>query len=424
MHAGLDSATMRILHVSWEFPPVMYGGLGAHVVAIATEQARAGHDVTVLTQHGSDTADVEVIDGVRVVRAREEGDPQERTFDNLMPWVASMQRAMNRQGRDLLGQWRPDVVHAHDWVVAAAAMTLSRSSGAPLVATVHATEAGRHGGWIVGPLSQAVHRREVRLVSAASAVIVCSHAMEDEVVAALGPFGAPVIVVPNGIDLGGWQASEADSAASRARLGVAPAAPMIVYTGRLAYEKGVGTLVDAMPAVLNELGDARLVIAGRGPLEPAVRAQVTALGLDASVTCAGFLPEHELRALVATANCAVVPSRYEPFGMVALEAMALGTPVVASDVGGLAEFITDDVTGLLVAPGDSIPLAAAVLRVLRDPSLATGLANAARGVAAHYNWPLLAQATVEAYLSCGPGPEARSAIERIPDMNVLTGEPA
>jgi len=414
---------LRILHVSWEFPPVMYGGLGAHVVAIATQQARAGYDVTVLTQHGSDTADIEMIEGVRVVRAREEGEPQPRTVDNLMPWVASMQRAMNRQGRHLLGQWRPDVVHAHDWVVAAAATTLSRASGAPLVATVHATEAGRHDGWIVGPLSQTVHRREVRLASAASAVIVCSRAMEGEVVAALGPFSAPVIMIPNGIDLDAWQTSEAESAAARARLGVTPSAPMIVYTGRLAHEKGVGTLVGAMPAVLDGLSDTRLIIAGRGPLESTVREQVSALGLDASVTLAGFLPEHELRALVATANCAVVPSLYEPFGLVALEAGALGTPVVASAVGGLAEIITDDVTGLLVAPGDPAPLAAAVLRVLRDPELATRLAHAARSsVAAHYSWPQLAQRTVEAYRRCGPPPDARSAIERIPDMNVLTGE--
>ena len=416
---------LRILHVSWEFPPVMYGGLGAHVVAIATEQARAGHDVTVLTQHGPDTADIETINGVRVVRAREEGEPQPRTVDNLMPWVASMQRAMNRQGRHLLGQWRPDVVHAHDWVVAAAATTLSRASGAPLVATVHATEAGRHDGWIVGPLSQAVHRREVRLASAASAVIVCSRAMEGEVVAALGPFKAPVIMIPNGIDLDAWQASEAESVAARARLGVTPSAPMLVYTGRLAHEKGVGTLVGAMPAVLDGLSDTRLIIAGRGPLESTLRAQVTALELDAAVTCAGFLPEHELRALVAAANCVVVPSLYEPFGLVALEAGALGTPVVASAVGGLAEIITDDVTGLLVAPGDSVPLAAAILRVLRDPSLATGFADAARsGVAADYSWPLIAQRTVDAYQNCGPPPDARSAIERIPDMNVLTGETA
>ena len=336
-----------------------------------------------------------------------------------------MQRAMNRQGRHLLGQWRPDVVHAHDWVVAAAATTLSRASGAPLVATVHATEAGRHDGWIVGPLSQAVHRREVRLASAASAVIVCSRAMEGEVVAALGPFKAPVIMIPNGIDLDAWQASEAESVAARARLGVTPSAPMLVYTGRLAHEKGVGTLVGAMPAVLDGLSDTRLIIAGRGPLESTLRAQVTALELDAAVTCAGFLPEHELRALVAAANCVVVPSLYEPFGLVALEAGALGTPVVASAVGGLAEIITDDVTGLLVAPGDSVPLAAAILRVLRDPSLATGFADAARsGVAADYSWPLIAQRTVDAYQNCGPPPDARSALERIPDMNVLTGEPA
>ncbi|MEI6373318.1 MAG: glycosyltransferase family 4 protein [Actinomycetes bacterium] len=417
------STPLRILHISWEFPPVMYGGLGAHVVAIATEQARAGHDVTVLTQHGTDTPDDEVINGVRLVRAREMGEPQERTFANLLPWVASMQRAMNRQGRELLDAWNPAVVHGHDWVVAAVAMTLSRHAQVPLIATVHATEAGRHDGWIVGPLSQTVHRRERRLVGAADAIIVCSGAMRDEVTAALGPFDAAVTVVPNGVDLDVWRATEAGCAAARARVGVDSTTPLIIYSGRLAHEKGVGTLVDAMPAVLAHISAARLVIAGRGPLDAALRARVSELHLDAAVSFTGFLPEHELRPLVAAADCAVIPSLYEPFGMVALEAGALSTAVVASREGGLMEIITDGVTGLLVTPGQAAPLASAIARLLSDSDFARQLGDAAaRDVAIRYSWPLLAQHTVDVYRHTSVSGQQPRVIERIPDMNVLTGE--
>ena len=417
------STPVRILHISWEFPPVMYGGLGAHVVAIATEQARAGHDVTVLTQHGTDTVDDEIIDGVRVVRARELGEPQERTFANLLPWVASMQRAMNSRGRALLDGWTPDVVHGHDWVVAAAAMTLSREAHAPLVATVHATEAGRHDGWIVGPLSQTVHRRERRLVSAADALIVCSGAMRDEVTAALGPFDAEVTVVPNGVDLTVWQATEAGCAAARARVGVGPTTPLIIYSGRLAYEKGVGTLVDAMTTVIAHISDARLIIAGRGPLDATLRARVSELKLDAQISFAGFLPEHELRPLVATANCAAIPSLYEPFGMVALEAGALGTPVVASREGGLTEIISEGITGVLVPSGQVAPLASALVHLLNDREYARRLGQAAQSdVSSRYNWPVLAAHTVDVYRHATASTQPRHIIERIPDMNVLTGE--
>ena len=417
------STPLRILHVSWEYPPVMYGGLGAHVLAIATEQARAGHDVTVLTQHGADTPSDEVVDGVRVVRAREMGEPQERTFANLLSWVASMQRAMNRQGRELIAQWHPDVVHGHDWVVAAAAMTLSREAHVPLVATVHATEAGRHDGWIVGLLSQTVHRRERRLVSAADAIIVCSSAMRDEITAALGPFAAAVTVVPNGVNLEVWQATETACAAARARVGVDPTTPLIIYSGRLAHEKGVGILIDAMPGVLAHVSATRLIIAGRGPRDASLRARVSELKLDAEISFAGFLPEHELRPLVATADCAVIPSLYEPFGIVALEAGALSTPVVASREGGLTEIITDGVTGVLVPPGEATSLAAAIVRVLSDRDYAQQLGRAARNdVTIRYNWPVLAAHTVDVYRHANASSQPRHIIERIPDMNVLTGE--
>jgi len=422
---------MRILHVSWEFPPVIYGGLGRHVTALAAQQAALGHEVVVVTQHGDDTADDEVVRGVRVVRARET-HPEPRSLDNLINWVDSMQAAMAPAGSALARDWAPDVVHAHDWVVGEAAAAIADEAGAPLVVTMHATEAGRHQGWIVGALSHDVHGREWLLAHRADALIVCSRAMREEVRAAFGA-PTPVEVVPNGVDLHEWRTSEGDRRQARREAG-AVGVPLVVYSGRLVWEKGVQTLIEAVPDIAARHPGLRVLIAGRGPLEAELR-DLAARTAASAVEFAGFLPEQRLRPLVAAADCAVVPSRYEPFGMVAVEAAALGTPVVASDVGGLREVVDPGRTGLLVPPGDPEALAHAVAQVLSDPVRADAMAAAAHRRAAEvYDWPVIAGRTVGVYESAvrraGGGRQAASAAgpgHGVPpppasDGNVFTGE--
>ena len=133
---------MRVLHLSWEYPPLVYGGLGRHVHALAEAQAAAGHDVVVVTQHpgAEDVPSDEVVRGVRVVRAPH--DPPVVEMSDFLAWVVSLEHALTRRALALGEQWRPDVVHAHDWVVAHAAATLRQAWRVAVVATVHATEAG------------------------------------------------------------------------------------------------------------------------------------------------------------------------------------------------------------------------------------------------------------------------------------------
>lgn len=390
---------MRVLHVSWEYPPIVYGGLGRHVQALTQAQAARGDDVTVLTQAPEGTMSISEEDGIRVIRAPH--DPPEVPFgeDTLLAWVLGMQTGMIRAaagaGSFDIGPF--DVVHAHDWVTAHASIALRDILGArALMATIHATEAGRHQGWLPGPLSDAIHSIEHWLVHEADGVIACSRHMRDEVTRLFTLRPDQVSVIANGIDAARWRA-EPDRTA-HARKVHARTGPLVVFIGRLEWEKGVHTLIDALPRLRRRIPGVRAVIAGRGGHADELQRQVRTRRLASVVDFVGWLPEPELHGLIAAADALVVPSLYEPFGMVALEGAALGTPLVVARTGGLAEFVDDGVTGRVFTPGDVESLADAVTMVIRDPEGSQRMTEAARQKAQEsYGWPLIAEQTEEAY---------------------------
>ncbi|MCB0916695.1 MAG: glycosyltransferase family 4 protein, partial [Actinobacteria bacterium] len=169
-------------------------------------------------------------------------------------------------------------------------------------------------------------------------------------------------------------------------------------SGRLEAEKGIFTMLDAMPQVLSEHPRARLVVAGNGGQSHHFDHDIVERGLAGSVVRSGWLPEADLRALVGSADAALVPSLYEPFGLVALEAMALGAPVICARTGGLVDIVDDGVTGLLFEPGNPTDLAAAIDRTLNDPAAAADRAAAAAApLRARFNWSNIADATVAEY---------------------------
>ena len=385
---------MRVLHVSWEYPPLVYGGLGHHVHALAEAQAAAGHDVAVVTQLAENGKADEVVNGVRVVRAGVE--PIRTGADELLGWVAGLNRALARTGTALGASWRPDVVHAHDWVVADAARALRDALEAPLVVTVHATEAGRHQGWLPTDLSRAIHRTEWRMVGDARRVVTSSDAMRREVLALFDAAPARVEVVRPGLDVVAWRARPRDVTAVRERH--RGDGPLLVTAARLEYEKGVHTLLDAMPRLRRRFPGLRLVVVGRGSQRDVLEQQVRTLRVSRAVDFAGWLDERALAATLAAADLVVLPSVYEPFGLVALETAAQGTPIAVSRTGGLAETVVDGVTGRTFAPLDPRDLAEVVTQVLDDPRGASVMARAAvRRLRAEHDWPSAAERTVEVY---------------------------
>jgi len=385
---------MRIAHLSWEYPPIIYGGLGRHVHALAEAQAAQGHDVVVVTQATAAGAADARVNGVRVIRVPRDAPYVPLDAEHLIAWVLGFNSAVSRAVAALAREWVPQVVHGHDWLVASSLALATQACDAAGVLTMHATEAGRHQGWIPSALSQTIHGVEWWAANRASMVIACSEHMRREITALFGLPPERIRVIPNGVDPQAWHVS----AGRRRRMRQRHAGRLIVFTGRLEWEKGVHTLIDAMPRVRRGIPDAHLVIAGRGSARDDLLAKVRSRRLGRQVSFEGWLPERSLHALVAAADIAVVPSIYEPFGIVALEAAAAGTPVVAAASGGLAEIVVDGQTGWLFEPGNAGALADCLTEALADRSAARRRARAGlRRVELEYAWPRIAQLTESAY---------------------------
>jgi glycogen(starch) synthase len=396
---------VKILMVSWEYPPVVIGGLGRHVHHLATALAAAGHEVVVLSRRPTGTdpsthpSSDTVSEGVRVVAAAQ--DPHEFDFGaDMMAWTMAMGHAMIRAGLALrTGRdgtpWRPDVVHAHDWLVAHPAITLAEFFDVPLISTIHATEAGRHSGWVSGPISRQVHAVESWLVHESDFLITCSASMGDEITELFGPGLAEVRVIRNGIDASLWP-----FAPRRPRRGPAH----LVFVGRLEYEKGIHDAIAALPRIRRAHPGTTLTIAGEGTQQQWLVEQTRKHKVRKATRFVGRLGHEDLVQLLHDADAAVLPSHYEPFGIVALEAAATGTPLVTTDVGGLGEAVINGQTGVSCAPRDVAGLAAAVTSVLDDPEAAQRHAIAARErLTADFDWHTVAADTAQVYLAAKRG---------------------
>jgi glycogen(starch) synthase len=393
---------VRVLMLSWEYPPLVVGGLGRHVEALARELAAAGHDVQIVTRGEKDEFVDEVIEGVHVRRAAADPLAIDFTTETLLAWSQAAEHALIRAALPLLGRHRPDVVHAHDWLVAQSALTLAGASGAPLVATIHATEAGRHQGWLPKPLNLAIHSVERWLAQSAGTVITCSQTMREEVSRLFEVAAAQVHVVPNGIEAERWRVPDPARVAMRAQH--VGDGPLVVFAGRLVHEKGVQTLLDAVRPLRARHPGLRVVLAGAGPHEAALHARARRLRIVRAVEWVGFIEEDELAALFAAADVAVMPSLYEPFGIVALEAAAARVPLVVAETGGLNDLITDGVASGSFPPGDVRALVGAVDAVLRDPDRSQRtVERATRVIRRDYTWHAVAEHTAEIYRRAAGG---------------------
>lgn len=389
---------MRVLMLSWEYPPFVIGGIAAHVDGLARAMARSGHDVVVLSlqrhEPGADPVpDDEVVDGVRVLRAVTD-----------LPWlpegdlVARMASA-NHQIVGLvaqLGDWRPDVVHAHDWLVAWAGDTLKTLLGVPLVATIHATERGRHGGHVPPGMPAAVNAVEWWLTYQAREVIACSKFMVREVVNGFELPVEKVHLVPNGVDPELWALTTGKPV---------PREQLVVAWGRVQYEKGFQVLVRAIGELRHRLPGVRCIIAGRGSYLSELQTQIDVEGVTDIVDLAGFVPDEDLRAILQRAGCVIIPSLYEPFGIVALEGMAAGAPTIVARTGGLAEIVEGTNAGMLFEPGNHHDLADRIHTVLTDAKVAeTMRTEAAELIEANYTWDAIAASTIAVYeIATRPG---------------------
>jgi glycogen(starch) synthase len=196
--------------------------------------------------------------------------------------------------------------------------------------------------------------------------------------------------------------------------------PLLLYIGRLEYEKGVQDLIAALPRIRRSHPGARLALAGTGTAADLLSATARSHRVLRSVAFLGHLPDDELATLLAAADAVVLPSRYEPFGIVALEAAAAGAPLATSTAGGLGELVVDGKTGVTFPPGNVAALAAAVGAVLTDPRGAARRARTARArLAVDFDWANVAAGTAAVYASAEAGGPQELGRPKIPTGNVF-----
>jgi glycogen synthase len=384
----------RILILSWEYPPLIEGGLARHVRKLSEQLVAQGAEVHVLSRGDESMAPEEEMDGVWVHRVREPGRP--RDLGEFVAWVEHMNADMLAAGVELGDRFDFDLVHGHDWLVAVAGDHLARRFRCPLVVTIHATEYGRHQGWVDKHPQSYIHGVERWMANRADRVITCSHYMRGHVADIYGLEEDRITVIPNGIDPLDLQPVD-DLDRLRARF-AEPDQQLVILVGRLVYEKGFQLALEALPGLIERLGDVRFLVAGSGTHEEELRRQAADLGLEAHGTFLGWIGDDVLHSLYRIADLCVVPSLYEPFGLVALEAMASGCPCIVADTGGLREIVPEDErVGLRFNGGDAEHLATMVERLLTDDALRERLVVEASEHVLRFDWADVARQTAAVY---------------------------
>ncbi len=381
---------MKICLLSWEFPPRIVGGIAPHVYGLAKALAKYGNDVGVVTLDFPGTPDYEEVEGFKVYRSKTEiGHP------NFLVWAFLFNHYLEKRLAAANKDLNFDLVHIHDWLVAPSGVGFKHFLDKPLVCTMHSTEHGRSS--LHSSDSYMIDGMEWWSCYEAAQVIVTSNSMKGEV---CGHFHVPwekVDVIPNGVEAEKYDRN-VNRWAIRRRFGVSDHEKMVLYVGRLVPQKGVEYLIRAIPRISWRFPEAKLVIVGEGWMRSHLEWVADQSGQRWRINFAGFIPDDDLVALTRSADVMVVPSVYEPFGIVALEGMAAGVPVVASQLGGLAEVVEHDRTGVWVYPRSPDSIAWGVERVLSDAGYRDWLvANGYEAVKNRFSWDTVARQTVEVY---------------------------
>ena len=382
---------MKVGTLTWEFPPRVVGGIARHCEGLAKALVQQNHDVHLFTLDFPGSPNYEEMDGVKVYRASTElGHP------NFLTWVLLFNHFLSKRMADVTKSIDFDVLHVHDWLAAFSGISFKHYIKKPMVLTVHSTEVGRAQG-LHSPDSFSINGIEWWATYEADRVIVCSQSMKKEICDHFNLSLDKVDVIPNAIDVTKYQIP-VDRGAVRQRYGVGYGEKLILCVGRLVPQKGIEYFIRAIPTIVKRYPEAKFIVVGEGWSRDILEAEARASGHVKKIRFTGFASDKEVIEIMTSADVLVVPSIYEPFGIVALEGMATGVPVVASQVGGLAEVIDHDHTGLFVYPRSPDSIAWAVERILSDPDHAKWLTeNAKEKLHKAYSWEAVAMKTVEVY---------------------------
>jgi glycosyltransferase involved in cell wall biosynthesis len=380
----------RILILSWEFPPNVVGGLSRHVHGLSKSLLKLGYEIHVITTKTDDLPKLENGEGLHIHRVH----PLNENDHDFISWIGGLNLAMTERASELSKEYSFSLIHAHDWLVGAAGLILKEQLELPLIATIHATEHGRHGG-IYNDMQKFIHEKERLLITGADSVIVCSEFMKEELDQVFGSSYQSISIIPNGI--GGQQTSAFENDILKT-LPFDPSRKLIFSIGRMVKEKGFDTLLDAAEKMKFLYSDVYMIIAGKGPLLQQYRDQVRERNLTNDVFFVGYISDHQRSALLANCYMTVFPSRYEPFGIVALESMIFRKPTIVSKTGGLKGIIQPRKTGLYMEPGDVDSLIEQACFLLENPIDAAKIGNNGKKVVENlFRWSRVAEETKRVY---------------------------
>ena len=338
---------MRIAFLSWEsLHSIPVGGVGVHVTELAASLERKGHEVHVFTRMGQGQPRLDRIHGVWYHRCPFDLNP------NFVDEIQNMCRSFVHHlfaTEDYAGAGF-DVVHAHDWLASNAMVWIKQGRKRKGILTIHSTEYGRCGNNFWGGQSARIRDHERHGTYCADRVITVSKALKGEVMWMYNLPDWKVEVIYNGVNVHDFDGLIPDPGAIRQNYGIGPMDPMVLFSGRMTYQKGPDLLVEAIPMILRYYPRTKFVFAGDGDLRGRCEQQARQIGVAHACRFLGHRAGEELHNLYKLSDVVCVPSRNEPFGITILEAWSAGKPVVASKNGGPDEFVWHDVTGLKIYP--------------------------------------------------------------------------
>lgn len=390
---------MRVLIISWEYPPNLVGGIGKHVAELMPAFAALVADndppvhLDLLTPHAGNAPKQEKLSETVTVHRLEipSVDPL-----NLFTQVIDNNRYLATKAQELHSQTPYHLVHIHDWLVASAGIELKHAWKVPLLLTVHATERGRHGSHIPNMNSHQINQMEWQACYEAWRIIVCSNSMVGELQEYFDVPLCKVSVIPNGVDVEPLQSCRAERLQYLRNKYAPQAEKLLFFVGRITPEKGVQVLLRAMPLLQEKYPNVRLLVAGKNSEQ--MQTLVDELCIGEIVELLGFIDGETRNCLYNIVDAAIIPSLYEPFGIVALEAMAAGCNIIVSDVGGLNEVVEHRHTGLTTLANDPQSIVWAVEQLFSDSALAqTMREEGLRKVMRLYNWQAIAERTLDTY---------------------------
>ncbi len=382
---------MKILIISWEFPPFVIGGISPHVKAISAELARLGVSNTVITRSIDGQFMKEEIDGATIIRVpstiTQPSDFMNQILESNFSYLSNALTLMNDDGYDL--------VHIHDWMTFHSGFILKHCYNIPLIATLHSTEFGRSGG-IHNEINRYINSIEQHLTNEADRLIVCSNSMKEEALQLFETTDKKIRVIYNGINIKETPISN-NLIEEVKKLYSKNKKYLITYIGRLVHQKGVDLLIDAMVELKAELFNITLAIVGAGYMQKDLINKARESGIEDMINFTGFVSEAEKETLIQASDLLVFPSRYEPFGIVALEALAWGKPVIVSDVGGFREVIVDGETGIRVQL-NPLALAEGIKFLIHNKMKAKNMGNKGKEVVKNmYSWQNITRKLLEVY---------------------------